>query len=171
MSASAQSITLSTDTRAEVMVTAGDEMRWDEMVEQVSRLSWSSWRIFVSSLTLSSHCSIAPLLYRTILSFIITQMSIIGPPLSCKKQMSEQQRLWPGQKIFLFLKEGRIYGTMHHILCICSSLSFPLLRLSPHRNSHRLSQTFSLGGQQTGKCFDMTEEAVQINLTNRLVGF
>ncbi len=120
----------------------------------------SVWMIFVSSLTLSSHCSIAPLLYRTILSFIIAQMSIIVPPLSCKKQVSKQQRLWPGQKTFVFLKEGQIYGTMYHILCICSSLSFPLLRLNPHRNSHRLSHTFSLKGQQTGKCFDMTEEAV-----------
>lgn len=133
------------------MVTSGDEL-----LEQVSRLS--CWRIFVSSLTLSFHCSIAPLLYRTILSFIITQMSIIVPPLSCKQQVSKQQRLWPGQNTFFFLKEGLIYGTMHHILCICSSLSFPLLRLNPHINSHR--HTFSLKGQQTGKCFDMTEEAV-----------
>lgn len=172
MSANAQRITLSADTRAEAMVTAGDEMRWDEMVEQVSLLScWSSWRIFVSSLTLSSHCSITPLLYRTILSFIITQMSIIVPPLSCKKQMSKQQRLWPGQNTFLFFWRRAEFTAQCIPFCVSVPRSLFLFSAWTHIETLTDSHTFSLKGQQTGKCFDMTEEAVQINLTNRLVGF
>ncbi len=153
MSASAQRITLSADTRAEVMVTAGDEMRWDEMrwdemVEQVSRLSWSSWRIFVSSLTLSSHCSIAPLLYRTILSFIITQMSIIGPPLSCKKQMSEQQRLWPGQKSFFFWRRAEF---MAQCITFCVSVPPSLFLFSAWAHIETLTDSHTLSHSEDSR--------------------
>lgn len=86
-----------------------------------------SWKIFVSFLTLSSHLSITTLLYRTILSFIITCHSP-SPSCNFKAEAGPEVVNWTKD---LFFFDGHVYDTKHHIIRICSSLSFFLFPFIP----------------------------------------